>query len=490
MKTADFLYYFVISFILGIIFAFYFHSLNFWFILFIALVLFVLALNNFLLKKKNLYFFYFTVLLFFVLGFLRYQFFASKHQIDYSKINNFITQSFIVSEEPEEKSYRTKIILENPENNLKFLAMVPKVPFYNYGDKVRVEAWIKKIDNFQNFDYENFLRKDGVLYELRIKNIQKISEHQGNWLKEKLYNFKNNLIERIDKIIGGDEAKLLSGILLGAKENLGNEWLEKFRKTGVIHIVVLSGFNLTILASVIVILLGVLNRKISLFLAIASIALFMLMVGASATVLRAGLMAFLVFIGNYLGKRTEAIRLLFISAFLILLWNPLYLFYDPSFQLSFLATLGLLLLSPVLDKKIPKTENKILKLIREILIATLSVEIFIFPFLIYLMGEISIIAPVVNILVLTLLTPVMIFGLLILLISSFSWNIAIIFGFFEFLILRYFLWIVDIFSNFKYAVLKFDLNFTFVIIFYLIFFVWYLRKYFLNLIRKNEKIDF
>jgi competence protein ComEC len=138
----------------------------------------------------------------------------------------------------------------------------------------------------------------------------------------------------------------LAGILIGAKENLSEKMLEDFRKTGVIHIVVLSGFNLSILAEFIIILLSVFGRKISAIFGSISIILFAIMTGASATIVRASLMALLIILAKSFGRQTEALKLLFVAGFLMLVNNPMLLLYDPSFQLSFLATLGLIILAP------------------------------------------------------------------------------------------------------------------------------------------------
>jgi competence protein ComEC len=212
--------------------------------------------------------------------------------------------------------------------------------------------------------------------------------------------------------------------------------LEKFRTTGIIHIVVLSGFNLTILAQFIMIILAIFGRKISAFFGSLAIVLFAIMTGASATIVRASIMALLVILAKMLGRNSEALRLLFVAAFLMLIFNPMLLLYDPSFQLSFLATMGLLLLSPKIENSIKYGDFKFFNF-REILAATISTQIFVFPLLLYMMGEISLVAPIVNILVLIFIPFSMIYGIFNIFISYIDINLGIIFAHFNHLILSY-----------------------------------------------------
>jgi competence protein ComEC len=140
------------------------------------------------------------------------------------------------------------------------------------------------------------------------------------------------------------------------------------------------------------------------------------MVGLGATVVRAAIMALIAISAKFLGRPSDALRWLFIAGFLMLLWNPLSLLYDPSFQLSFMATLGLIIFSPFVFDFISK--NKIGKLvpqkygIREIVAATLSVQLFILPLLIRMSGEVSLISFLVNPLVLPLVPAIMALGAL------------------------------------------------------------------------------
>ena len=277
-----------------------------------------------------------------------------------------------------------------------------------------------------------------------------MQKYQGNYIKEKLFIFKKKIIQQIKKILPEPESSLLAGILIGAKEDMGKELLEEFRETGIIHIVVLSGFNLTILAQFIMIILSVFGRKVSAIFGSLSIILFAIMTGASATIVRASLMALLVILARVLGRSSEAVRLLFLAGFIMLIFNPMLLLYDASFQLSFLATLGLLVLSPKIEDFIKYGNFKIFNL-KEVLGATLSTQIFVFPLLLYLMGEISIISPLVNILILILVPFSMLLGIVTIAISFINFELGLIFSYANYLILSYDLTVVHYFSDLDFS---------------------------------------
>ncbi|HIP21908.1 MAG TPA: ComEC/Rec2 family competence protein [Candidatus Pacebacteria bacterium] len=304
--------------------------------------------------------------------------------------------------------------------------------------------------NSGNFDYINFLKKDNIFYEIKQPKIVFLQKYQGNYIKEKLFIFKKKIIQQIKKILPEPESSLLAGILIGAKEDMGKELLEEFRETGIIHIVVLSGFNLTILAQFIMIILSVFGRKVSAIFGSLSIILFAIMTGASATIVRASLMALLVILARVLGRSSEAVRLLFLAGFIMLIFNPMLLLYDASFQLSFLATLGLLVLSPKIEDFIKYGNFKIFNL-KEILGATLSTQIFVFPLLLYLMGEISIISPLVNILILILVPFSMLLGIVTIAISFINFELGLIFSYANYLILSYDLTVVHYFSDLDFS---------------------------------------
>ncbi len=324
---------------------------------------------------------------------------------------------------------------------------------------MEISGYLKKPKNFSSpdsgkeFDYISYLKKDKIFYEIKPIEVKYIKSGQGNIIKEYLFKAKHSFLGQIKKIIPGQEASLLGGLILGAKEDMGKELLDDFRKTGVIHIVVLSGYNLTLVADFFMKIFAFFGLAFSSLFGSVAIVLFALMTGASATIVRASVMALLVIFARATGRTSDTTRALFLAGALMLVFNPMLLVYDPSFQLSFLATFGLLLLAPKIEEKISFVPKGVFDF-RGILAATLSTQVFVFPLILYMMGEISIISPVVNILILIFVPFVMFFGLVFVLISYFSLPVAMTIGYGVYLFLAYDLFLVNFFAKLPIAVLE------------------------------------
>ena len=141
--------------------------------------------------------------------------------------------------------------------NEKMIAVVPQYPEHEIGEVLRLTGTVKVPENFENengieFDYENYLAKDKIhslIYYPRTEILRSASDNFS--LSRHIFSVKKAFLEKIQSIIPSPEAELLGGILLGTKRSLGKDLEEKFRRTGLIHIVVLSGYNVTIIAEAI-----------------------------------------------------------------------------------------------------------------------------------------------------------------------------------------------------------------------------------------------
>ena len=239
-------------------------------------------------------------------------------------------------------------------------------------------------------------------------------------------------------------------MLLGVKQALGDDIENAFRTVGITHIVVLSGYNVMLVVAFILYLLAiVLPLRLRLIFGAVAVVLFACMVGLSATVMRASTMAVLVLIAKATGRTYAVTRALVLTGVLMLLINPYLLVYDVGFQLSFVATLGLILLAPSIEKHLrfmPVTFG-----MREFLTATLSAQIFVMPILLYQIGQFSVVAVVVNILVL----PVVPFAMLLTFISGIvgfiSVQLSLPFAYLASLSLSYILYVAQKFALLPFA---------------------------------------
>ncbi|MCB9810775.1 ComEC/Rec2 family competence protein, partial [Candidatus Nomurabacteria bacterium] len=236
--------------------------------------------------------------------------------------------------------------------------------------------------------------------------VEVVDHDKGNLVISKLLNFKSAFMDNLEKVIAEPAVGLGEGLLLGVKQALGDELEEAFRKTGIIHIVVLSGYNIMLVVAFVMLVLGYfLSRRWRTVFGILAIISFALLVGLSATVVRASIMASLLLIAQATGRIYLVLRALLVAGFIMLLFNPLLLVYDVGFQLSFMATLGLILLTPQLERLFTKIPN--LAGARMFLTATIATQIAVLPLLLYQIGQFSVVSVLVNLLVLPMVPVAM-----------------------------------------------------------------------------------
>jgi competence protein ComEC len=224
--------------------------------------------------------------------------------------------------------------------------------------------------------------------------------------------------------------------------------------------VVLSGYNITIVAlSIMWLFSKFLSKRTSIIAGVISIILFAMMVGGGATVVRASVMAILGLLAQASGRTSQVARALVIAALLMVAINPKLLVFDIGFQLSFLATLGLIYLEPIFKPHFTWLPERLAWLpIREIASATLGAQLAVFPLILYTFGNFSVYAFPVNMLVLPLVPTAMLLvflvGILvpIPLISLLAWPIAWI----TYALLAYMIGLVRLVSHLPFASLQFD----------------------------------
>ena len=377
-----------------------------------------------------------------------------------AKVDSSFIAEGVVVEEPDERENQTLLTVQfekigAEKINDKVLVGTARFPEFQYGDRVQIIGKLEKPKSFEMdtgkiFNYPAYLGKDGIFYQMSFANVKLLGSGGGNIVKRKLFAIKNAFLSRIEAVVPEPHVALMGGLLLGTKHSLGKELLDAFRRVGVIHIVVLSGYNITIIASALMWLLGkFLRKRWSIFFGALTILLFVIMVGASATAVRAGAMALLALLARATGRTSDVTRALILTGFLMLLQNPHILAFDPSFELSFLATLGLIYVSPVVERRlgfVPKHWG-----LKEIAIATISTQIFVLPFLLYQTGQFSIVSLPANLLILAFIPATMLFGFLTGIVGFISTILSMPFAFISYALLTYELKIVELFASLPFA---------------------------------------
>ncbi|MEK7175392.1 MAG: ComEC/Rec2 family competence protein, partial [Patescibacteria group bacterium] len=330
--------------------------------------------------------------------------------------------------------------------------------------------------------------KDGIFFVSQFPKVEIISQDNGNYIKSKLFTLKEKILEKINLAFGPPENLLLGGLLLGEKSALSGELKEKFIKTGTIHIVALSGYNITLISgyfiwffSLVFVFLRfvaasidfvffqrsdlgnskrsdlgkktvALSQSSILALGIFSIILFVLMTGASSTAIRAGIMAILVLFAQLIGRSYHIARALILAGVIMVFINPFILVYDISFQLSFMATIAIIFYVPKIKKyfvRIPQIHPVVN--FQDVVASTVAAYIFVLPFILYKMGIFSVFGILVNILILPFIPFTTILGFVTILISFISHNLAMPFVYLTSLFLNFELNIINFFANFSFA---------------------------------------
>lgn len=383
--------------------------------LFCALLAAVFFVLHFLLSPRLLFLFLVFCLLSVSVGLLRTG--LDLNQANEHAFDQFLGQSVsaigLVVDSPTDTSYGQKftVLLERVSDGLhvqeevesKTIVYGEEFPVLRYGDRIQLSGMIDEPESFRTdtgrmFDYPKFLARQEVFYEFYQPTIEVLARGEGNFIKQQMLTLRRKLLSVLHGQIPDPQAALTGGVLLGAEDALGDRLEQAFRDTSLIHIVVLSGFNVTIVATAVGIILSPLSLVIATVFSVISIILFALLVGLTPTVVRASIMAAIALLAHVFGRRYTARRALILAVLIMVAVNPHILLFDPSFQLSAIATAGLIGWGEGIEKRISFVP-KILGL-REVLTATIAAQLAVLPLLLYLTGRISLVGIVANILVL------------------------------------------------------------------------------------------
>ncbi|MBP6974487.1 MAG: ComEC/Rec2 family competence protein [Candidatus Pacebacteria bacterium] len=342
-----------------------------------------------------------------------------------------------------------------------------------YGDYIKFSANISRpkvieSEDGRNFDYEYFLQKDNIFYLADISDVELISKNQAGKLTNVLFKIKKNFMQNVENLLPAPYAFLATGLVISGKGSLDKELQDQFQKVGLIHIVVLSGSNVSIVGEAISKFFSFLPKLWGGVFGSIGIICFGLMTGGGATVWRSVIMSIIGIWTKLSDRQNSGFIALMTAGTLMLFHNPKLLLHDPSFQLSFVATLGLIFLaSPIEEilqsaKKTLEKSHKIflmsLKYIPPSLISliatSIATQIFTLPFIIRFSGVVSLVSLPVNTLVLPFIPFTMLFVFLTGVISFMSSAIAYLPAFVAYALLKYELLVVGYFSSLSFSSTK------------------------------------
>ncbi len=345
----------------------------------------------------------------------------------YNDLGERVTVEGVIVNDPEAHAGRLRLrvaadLLVRPDGTAEpvrgtLVTRVPLYPAFRYGDRIRLTGLLETPPSFDTFDYRTYLARQGIFSQMRRARAERLSGGHGSPLYRALYALRRRAARTNALLLPEPHAALLNGILLGIEGGIPDEVMERFNITGTTHILVISGFNISILAGLFLALgRRALGRRGAAAFALGAVFLYTLLVGADAAVTRAAIMGGLYVLARQWGLSTLALNSLAAAAVAMTLLRPATL-YDMGFQLSALATLALILFVPDLtawaEARLPVRgpfRRRLLDLLNEALIVTLAAQILTTPLIVYAFGRLSLVSLLTNVLILPVQAWIMLGG--------------------------------------------------------------------------------
>jgi len=471
------LFYCCISFVVGIALQSFIKIPQIFLWGFLLLGIFCIIVSFF--KKKTLIAGF--CLLFLVLGIMRLQ--VSEFSILNDKLSSLndlgdkVTLTGQIISEPNVKDTSQTLRVKIADTQSIVLVTLDRYPEYKYLDEIKITGKLKSPAELaatpkageprpgektgrEGFNYKNYLAKEGIYSVMGFPTTELISNGHGHnfftYPYEKILQFKEKLKTSIQFNFSPPQSFILEGILLGNDSNMPQETREKLNATGLSHLTAISGSNVIILSGIMMIFLLGLGfwRGQAFYVSLIFIWLYIVITGFPASGVRAVIMASVFLLAQNLGRQNTSSRVIVMAGAIMLLQNPLLLLHDAGFQLSFMASMGIIYLKPVIDNFFRTIAQKFYdikesrlpgKIFLDIVSITLAAQIFTLPLLAYHFNNISLVSLATNLLVIPIVDFVMIFGFLAAFLGMLSNVLGFIFSIPVWLLLSYFIKVMEIF---------------------------------------------
>ncbi|MBU6388810.1 ComEC/Rec2 family competence protein, partial [Patescibacteria group bacterium] len=350
------------------------------------------------------------------------------------------------------------------------LAVMPLSADVRVGDRVRVYGTLSlpqafETENGRTFRYDKYLQARGIRFLISFGSIYTVEPAPWYSVPAMLASVKHAFLDGLSRALPMPASALAGGIVIGGKAGLGTALTDAFTRSGLVQIIVLSGYNVMIVAEWVMAFLALflLPRRLQFFAGGAALLLFVGIAGISATAVRAAIMALIALYARATGRSYAASRALLFAILLMLIWNPLYLCFDPGFGLSVAATAGIISLAPIIERIMdiasPLSEKGLAMsphdFWKNTIATTLAAQVAVLPLLLYNIGLLSLVALPANLLVNPLVPLAMaasaVAGVAGMTVGPFVPLAAVITGLPAHLLMRYFIFIVEKSSALPYA---------------------------------------
>ena len=313
-----------------------------------------------------------------------------------------------------------RVLGDGPARPVEGLVLVtlPPYPERRYGDRLLLTGGLttpREAERPGQFDYRSYLARKRIFSLMEPTAVRLVSERNGNPAWATLLDLRDRARRVLLRTLPEPQASLAVGILLGLQASIPPDVSADFSATGTSHILVISGWNISIIAVALYAITDRLrlSKRAAFWAILGTIWLYTLFVGATPTVIRAAAMGTIVVLGQRLERRAHAWTTLFAACWAMTLYDPQTL-WDLGFQLSALATASLFAFGKGTEALLLKTPLRVswLDWAREALTATLAAQILALPLILYQFGNLSIVAPLANVVLLPVVPSAMLFGAL------------------------------------------------------------------------------
>ncbi len=362
----------------------------------------------------------------------------NKYNIIYKDKENLEGKALVVSEkEDKEYSYVYKIKVLNIENKKEgkntylYLRINKKSDILlEYGDIISFKGEFQepsKKRNYGGFDYKNYLKTLKIYGTIKLENGEVLEKNKGNILISFSNKISNSVKEKIYDLLDKREANLLIGVLLGDDDNIDDDIEEAFKISSLSHVLAVSGMQVTyIITAMYFIFNNILGKRKTKIVIIIILIFYTILTGFSPSIVRASIMGILIMGAGLFYRKNDIWNSIAISILLMLIYNP-FLITNVGLQLSYLGTIGIILLNKtflrifnkirfekyILNRKIINIVSKII----EILTVTISASVVVFPIMLYNFNLFGTYFLITNLLASIIIGPITIFGTVIVIIS-------------------------------------------------------------------------
>ena len=386
------------GYIIGIIYGLYFKISIAFVIALISLIYIVLISNKkskiakylkIMLKPSAIYIFFISI----IISNYYVRYLNNKYTKFYNNPPEIIKGNAVIIKEAEEKDYSYSYIIKMKDElykDKKFILNTSKKKLLQYGDLIKIKGEYiipSESRNYKGFNYREYLKSKKIYGS--IKSSGEIKVIQSNYINQifiKSNKTRNIIIKNAESLLSGETGALLTGILLGDKQEISDEIIENFKTSNLSHMLAVSGAHTSYIILGISYMLSKLPKKYAGIITILVLGIFLFITNFTPSVIRACIMAGLAIGAKLLYRKSDTINNIALSAMVILILNP-FSILDIGFQLSYLGTLGIVMFDKDIEKILSKIKLKGKTI--QLLIVTFSAQILIMPIMAYRFNTIS-----------------------------------------------------------------------------------------------------